>query len=427
MKLIIIAGGKGTRLGFKTIPKPMAEVGERPIIYHQIILAKKYGIKEIVILSGYLSEVIEGYLKNGKDLGVNITHIKEERPLGTAGSLKSIESMIKEGERFMVFYGDLVMDFNIKSFIDFDKMYQPSIGTLIAHPNDHPHDSDLLVIDNDNKITNFISKPHNKKYYRNLVNAAVYIFSSKIFDFIEKDLNLDFGKDIFPNIVNQSKNNLLAYITPEYIKDMGTKDRLDKVCKDFTGGKVAKLNSENKRKAIFLDRDGVINKNFDPFVDIGKFNLLDGVSESIKKINQSDYLCIVITNQSALAKGFINDQELRLIHDKMETQISGSQGYIDGLYYCPHHPETGWDGEVRSLKIKCSCRKPGIGMLLQAQKDYNIDLSNSYFLGDSQSDMTCGKKAGCSTISIGNNNFEYADNKFCNLNEAINHILTFQG
>lgn len=423
MKLIIIAGGKGTRLGFKDIPKPMVEVDKKPIIYHQIILAKKYGIKEIIILSGYLSEVIEDYFKNGEDLGVNITHVREEKPLGTAGSIKSIESLIDQDERFMVFYGDLIMDFNIQDFIEFDKKYQPIVGSLIVHPNDHPHDSDLLVVDNNNRVTNFISKPHNKKYYRNLVNAAVYIFSSKIFKFIEKDLSQDFGKDIFPNIVNNSKDNLLAYNTPEYIKDMGTTDRLSKVCKDFSSGKVAKLNKENKRKAIFLDRDGVINKNFSPFVDIEKFQLLDKVSDSIKKINSSDYLCIIITNQPAIAKGFINHEDLRLIHDKMETQISYSKAYIDGLYYCPHHPEKGWKGEVPSLKIKCSCRKPEIGMLIKAQKDYNIDLNNSYFIGDSESDMICGKNAGCSTISVGNDILKYADNKFNSLSDAINFIL----
>ena len=171
MKLVIIAGGKGTRLGLKDIPKPMVEVGEKPLLEYQINLAKQYAIKNIYMLSGHLSEVIVDYFGNGRKFGVNITHVIENSPLGTSGAVKQLENRI--AGRFMVFYGDVFLDTDLRSFMDFDRE-AGSVADIIVHPNDHPHDSDLVDINDENIVTAFHSKPHDKnKYYRNLVNAAV--------------------------------------------------------------------------------------------------------------------------------------------------------------------------------------------------------------------------------------------------------------
>ena len=179
MKLVIIAGGKGTRLGLKDIPKPMVQVGNIPLLEHQIRLAKKNDIDDIYILSGYLSEVIEGYFGDGSAFGVKITYIKENVPFGTAGAVRQLEDKIND--RFIVFYGDVLLDIDIKSFMKYDSL-SDSIATIIVHPNDHPYDSDLVEIDDENIVTAFHSKPHNtNRYYRNLVNAAVYILSPEIF------------------------------------------------------------------------------------------------------------------------------------------------------------------------------------------------------------------------------------------------------
>ena len=397
MQLVIIAGGKGTRLGLKNIPKPMVKIKDKPLLEYQIEFAKKYGIDEVFILSGYLANIIEEYFGDGSNFGIKIHHIVEPYPLGTAGSLKLLEG--KLNDRFLVFYGDVVMDFDINSFIKFDKQYN-SIGTTIIHPNDHPYDSDLLEIDKNNKITKVLPKPHkNNEYYQNLVNAAVYIFSPKIFKYIEKGISQDFGKHILPKVVN-AKELLIGYKTPEYIKDMGTIDRFEVVKNDFLSGKIARLNKQNKRPCIFLDRDGVINKDMGSKPLCKNFELLDGVAEAIKSINKSDYLSVVVTNQPMIAKGFVTFEEVENTHKKMETLLGKQQAYLNGIYYCPHHPEKGFDGEVKDLKIDCDCRKPKTGMLFKAQKDLNIDLENSWMIGDSQRDIDAGKNANCKTISI---------------------------
>lgn len=421
MQLVIIAGGKGTRLGLKDIPKPMVEIGDKPLLEHQINLARRYGFKDIFILSGHLADVIVDYFKDGSNFGVNITHIVEPYPLGTAGCLKLIEHQLND--RFMVFYGDIVMDFDLHRFIEFDKQYK-SIGTTLIHPNDHPYDSDLVDIDKNYRVTEFISKPHNPdEYYKNLVNAAVYIFSPEIFKYIEPDKSQDFGKHILPKVVNEGKT-LMGYSTPEYIKDMGTGDRLKKVTEDFVSQKVARLNFKNKRKAIFIDRDGTINPDLGDKQDINDFRLYNEVPEAIKKLNKSEYLSIVITNQPAIAKGFVSENELTEIHKKMETLLGNENAYLNGIYYCPHHPDKGYEGEIPELKFDCECRKPKAGMIFQAAKDFNIDLENSYIIGDTYRDVQAGKNAGLTTILVNSkDNCKQADYIFDNILTAVNFVL----
>ena len=418
MQLVIIAGGKGTRLGLKDIPKPMVKIGDKPLLEHQIDLAKRYGVDEVFILSGHLANVIEEYFGDGSKFGVKIHHVIEPYPLGTAGSLKLLEG--KLNDRFLVFYGDVVMDFDIASFVEFDKQYD-SIGTTIIHPNDHPYDSDLLEINKNNKVTKVLPKPHQDgEYYQNLVNAAVYIFSQKIFEYIEEGVSQDFGKHILSKVVDAGET-LIGYKTPEYIKDMGTADRFEAVKSDFLTGKVARLNKQNKRPCIFLDRDGVINKDMDSKPLCKDFELLDGVAEAIKSINKSDYLSVVVTNQPMIAKGFVTFEEVENTHKKMETLLGEQHAYLNGIYYCPHHPEKGFDGEIKELKIDCECRKPKAGMLFKATKDLNIDLENSWMIGDSQRDIDAGKNANCRTISIKKD--LGADYIAQDLKDAVNYIL----
>ena len=398
MQLVIIAGGKGTRLGLKDIPKPMCPIAGKPLLEHQIELAKQYGITEIFILSGHLSQVIIDYFGDGSKWNVKITHVVEPYPLGTAGSLKLLEG--KLDSRFMVFYGDIVMDFDINAFIAFDEACSDNLGTLLVHPNNHPYDSDLVEVDDHHTITGFLSKPHPEGLlYRNLNNAAVYIFDSRIFKYIPKDKASDFGKDIFPLIVNEGEK-LCAYDTPEYIRDMGTPDRLKIIEKDFISGLVHKLNKSYPRRAIFLDRDGTINKNMDTHPTVEDFELLPGVAEAVKLINENHLLAIVITNQPMISKGFLSFENLDLIHKKMETLLGQEHAYIDAVYFCPHHPDKGFPGEVPSLKIDCNCRKPKPGLILQAAKDFNIDLKSSWMIGDNDTDVEAGKNAGCKTLKI---------------------------
>lgn len=397
MKLVILAGGKGTRLGFDGIPKPMVPIGEKSNLENQILLAKKFGITEIFLLTGHLAEVIFREFGDGSALGVKLVHVIEPFPLGTAGSLKMLEHVLHD--RFMVFYGDVVMDIDLEAFMAFDQSSGAS-ATLLTHPNDHPYDSDLIEADQNNVITAFLSKPHPEALlYNNLVNAAVYILSPEIFSYIDFGISQDFGKDIFPKMI-LAREKLVSYRSMEYVKDMGTKDRLPKVTNDWVTKKVARLNKKFSRPAVFLDRDGVINEFVDNLSSIEDFGLFPFAAEAIRLLNSSDFLPVVITNQPMIAKGFLSFEELDQIHKKMETLLGVEHAYLADTFYCPHHPDKGFEGERPELKVDCLCRKPGTALIEKAKELYNIDLSRSWFIGDSTLDIQTGKNAGMKSLLV---------------------------
>ena len=420
MRAVILAGGKGSRMGHHTrnIPKPMVLLGEKPILEYQIELIKKYNLNDITILIGYKGDVIKEYFNTGKQWGVNINYIEDPDPLGTAGSVKEIESLISES--FILFYGDTILDIDLFDLINFHNK-KGGIATLVVHPNDHPYDSDLVAINKNNLITNFISKPH-KNYHRNLVNAALYILSPDIFKYIIKDKHSDFGRDIFPEIVSRGVH-IYGYNTHEYIKDIGTVERLQEVEKDYISGRVRNLNKSKKQKAIFIDRDGVINQENDPLNSIDKFKLLSGVSDAIKIINKSDYLSVVVTNQPIIAKNYATEDQVNEIHNYMESILGHDGAFFNRIYYCPHHPEKGFEGENPEYKVNCKCRKPNIGMIDQAVIDMNIDLNNSFIIGDRTVDIMTGINANLKTILI-KQGFAGNDGKFdCSPDFIFNDLL----
>lgn len=195
-------------------------------------------------------------------------------------------------------------------------------------------------------------------------------------------------------------DNVYSYHSTEYVKDMGTPERYVSVNNDYANGICESRNLSNRQKCIFLDRDGTINEHIPFLNEVDQFVLLNGAAEAIKKINSSEYLCIVITNQPIIARGESTVENLDNIHKRMETLLGRNGAYIDGLYYCPHHTDKGYPGEVPELKFDCDCRKPKIGMLLKAANDYNIDLSESIIIGDSTLDIKTAENAGMKSILV---------------------------
>lgn len=393
MKVVIIAGGQGTRIASvnSEIPKAMIPIAGKPIIEYQVELAKRYGFTDFLFVIGYLGNQIESYFQDGKRWGVTIQYFHEKTPLGTAGALGLLKDQLTED--FFVFYGDTVMDFDLLHMLQFHQSKQAD-ATLFLHPNDHPYDSDIVDVDPNGKVRCFYNKPHNEGFIsHNMVNAALFIFSPKILNSIEEGVKCHIEKHVLPRCI-QSGMNLYGYISAEYIKDMGTPDRYYTVCDDVVSGKVARLNRSYSRPAIFLDRDGVINREVDLLHDINQVSLVPGAAEAIRRINQKGYLAIVVTNQPVIARNLCSFEELEQIHMKIETLLGHERAYINALYFCPHHPDSGYPEERKEYKIKCDCRKPAPGMLLQAAKDWNIDMNQSYMIGDSKRDIEAGTNAG---------------------------------
>lgn len=248
-------------------------------------------------------------------------------------------------------------------------------------------------------MTNWLHKEDERLWYKNRVNAGLHMFSPRIFESFHEAKKCDLDRDVLKPLIKEGE--LSVYDSPEYIKDMGTPDRYYAVIEDIKSGKVSAKNLKNKQKAIFLDRDGTINKYVGFLTDINEFELLDGVTEAIKMINESGYLAIVVTNQPVIARGEVSVEELQEIHNKMETLLGQAGAYIDDIFYCPHHPHKGYEGERPEYKIECECRKPKPGMLFAAAEKYNIDLSESWMIGDGENDIEAGKNAGCKVCAVG--------------------------
>ena len=427
MKVLILAGGKGTRMSSLTknnIPKPMILLNGIPILERIILSFKKNGIKNFILSVNYLHKKIMEYFKDGKKWGVNIEFIIENYPLGSGGSLYYLKDKMQDD--FIVCSGDLVLDVDINKIIDFHRKNKALI-TIVTHPNSHPYDSDLITVDKNNRVLHIKNKFEKRNYYyNNLVSAGLYIVNNKTLKYFKTEKPLNLEHDFINSFIKSHK--VFSYKSYEYIKDVGTPERLKMAEKDLQNGIVEKKNAQNKQKAIFIDRDGVINK-YKGFINkVSQIELLEKVDEAIRIINSSGYLAIIVSNQPVIARGECSYKEVNEMFKKIETLLGESGAYIDGYYFCPHHPHSGYKGEIKKLKINCNCRKPNIGMLLTAVKDYNLDLSKCIIIGDTNTDVITGKNANIETFRVlcgmTENTIEKPDFVCKNLYEAVNIITS---
>ena len=405
-QLIILAGGAGTRLRARLgdLPKPMIPIAGKPLLEHQVELAKKFGFTDLIFFVHYRADLIEKYFGDGKKFGVQIRYVLEKEPLGTAGAV--LAGMEFLADRLVVMYGDTMVN------VDLDRIWNAhekarAAATLLLHPNDHPFDSDLVEINSESVVTAFHNRPHAENVWRqNLVNAGLYVLEKsallKCADVKPSKLDskiVDFGKDVFPALVARGEK-LLGYNSPEFIKDIGTPERYDKISAQFAAGIVQRSSLATPQRAVFLDRDGTLIPDKDCLRRADELELLPGVAAALHELSLHGWRTVVVTNQPVIAKGFCDEAELQKIHNKLESLLGLEHAFLDRIYFCPHHPEKGFPGERADLKIDCDCRKPKTGMIEKAVADLNIDLSQSWLIGDTTTDLQTAKNAGLKSILV---------------------------
>lgn len=401
MKTVIMAGGRGTRISSiaHDIPKPMLPIEGIPVLEREMECLRQQGFDDIILTVSHLGQRIVDYFGDGsgcspatgRPFGVKIQYYFEQEPLGNAGALFRLRDKLTED--FLLLNGDVMFDVDFHRFVAYHKR-MGGLATLFAHPNSHPYDSGLLVAGADGSVAQWLAREDARPaYYQNLVNAGLHVLHPSVLARPVAGPRVDLDRDLLKPMAGSGR--MFAYNSPEYVKDMGTPERYHDVCRDFSSGLVHKRNLLHKQKAIFLDRDGTINHYVGFLRNIDEFELLPGAAEAVALINASGYLAVVITNQPVIARGEVSEEELRQIHNKMETLLGLEGAYLDGIYVCPHHPDQGFAGERPELKIVCECRKPKPGLLLQAASDLNIDLASSWMIGDSESDLLAGRAAGC--------------------------------
>ncbi len=396
---VILAGGKGTRLASRLNgkPKPLIDVDGEPLLKRQIDSLILNGIDDVVILVNHAADQIQAFVDENQ-FSARITLIDDGEPRGTAGATLACFDQLQD--RFIVIYGDTLFDVDIRHMIDVHDR-SSAVATLLLHPNDHPADSDLVELDANKVITAFHSYPHpDGAYLHNLVNAALYVVNkAPLASWIDRFPVGDFAKDLFPAMV-ASGQKLAGYISFEYIKDIGTPTRLDKAERHLQTGVVARARRETPQKAVFVDRDGTLNALRDYVRKPDDLEVFTGAGQALKRLNDAEYRVVVVTNQPVLARGECDWPGLNRIHAKLESELGRAGAYLDATYVCPHHPHSGYAGEVPELKIGCTCRKPGTAMIEQAAAAMNLDLSASWMIGDSTADIAMANRANLRCILV---------------------------
>ncbi len=413
MKTVLMAGGRGTRIASiaDDVPKPMIRIEGKPVLEHGIECLHRQGYDDLIITINHMGDVIMDYFGDGnkvspatgKPFGVHIEYYHEKEPLGNAGALFRIKKKL-DGD-FLLLNADMIFDVDLDRFVRYHKRHG-GLVTLFTHPNDHPYDSSLIVADEKGVVQRWILKEEQHPlYYRNRVNAGLHVISPRLLDKDISTAKVDLDRQLLRHL--EGTGEMYAYDSPEYVKDMGTPERYKNVSRDLRAGKVSAKNLKKQQRAVFLDRDGTLNEHVGFLKDRERLVLIADVAEAVKKINKSGYLAVVVTNQPVIARGEVTFSQMRGIHDRLETLLGQKGAYLDAVYLCPHHPHKGFKGEIPGLKIDCGCRKPKPGLLTRAATEFNINLGDSWMIGDSKTDVDAGCAAGCKTALIGRMDISY--------------------
>jgi D,D-heptose 1,7-bisphosphate phosphatase len=303
--------------------------------------------------------------------------------------------------RFLVVYGDTMLNVDLNRFWQFHAAHPGAAASIFLHPNDHPHDSDLVELEDDGTVVQFHPYPHAEgSWYPNLVNAALYVVErSALETWRHAPPPLDFAKNLFPRMLAEGAR-IVGYVSPEYIKDAGTPERVDKVERDLQRGFVSAASLAQKQTAVFIDRDGTLNVDHGHVASVEQMEPLPGIGLAMRRLNDAGLRTVLVTNQPVIARGDCTAADVRRINARLEWELARSKAYLDRIYYCPHHPDRGFPGEVAALKLDCDCRKPKAGMLVRAQRELNIDLAGSWLIGDSTADAGAASMAGISSIIV---------------------------
>ncbi|MBR1739464.1 MAG: HAD-IIIA family hydrolase [Ruminococcus sp.] len=406
MQVVIMAGGKGTRISSVAadIPKPMIRIGGKPVLQLLVESLCGQGYRDIIMVTGHLGGIIEAHFGDGSSFGCDISYYREESPLGTAGALYYLKDRLEED--FFLLNADALMSIDLKRMESFYRAHDCA-ACILVHPNDHPFDSSTVKLDSEYRVTRWCGKGEYDRLSKNRVNAGVHILNkTETLRFISGS-KTDLDKQVLAPLVSEGK--VCAYESSEYIKDMGTPERYEAVCADYLSGRAEKRCLKNKQRAVFLDRDGTLNVYKGFITDPEQIELEEGAASAVRTINKSSYLAIVVTNQPVVARGDCTFEEVEQINGRLEALLGDEGAYVDDVFYCPHHPDKGFEGERKELKIECSCRKPKPGLLYKAAEKYNIDLAGSYMVGDRASDVKAGLAAGCKAVYIGRKPDEEAE------------------
>lgn len=375
--LLVIGGGKGTRMAqfMPGVPKLMLPLQSNETVLSNLVSEFKPSRLFLALGNGNKSIQLPPRMS-----AVQIRSTVEARPLGTLGALKKlVETFYDElHDIFPVILGDLVCS-------EFDKYQKDNLQSVLNEnkncffysKNNHPYDSDRVLVKNDDEIEELIRKNSEYPHFCNRTLSGLYVFLKKDIAAMPSETG-DIVHDLLPWLLERCTVSCRQMTGT--LSDIGTPERYTDIV--LSGKYLA------ERKYLFFDLDGtLITDRGSSLVAKKQPILLKKISvEIIKTAQRMGHKIILVTNQGDIAKGFKSHDEFISSILKLEEKLWDQGVWIDDYFYCPHYPERGFAGEVVELKIKCECRKPEIGMFLQARDKWNCDPTGSVMIGDSPAD-----------------------------------------
>jgi histidinol-phosphate phosphatase family protein len=421
---VILAGGTGSRLrsqGVET-PKILLNVNAKSLLENHLDELIKNEVKEVILSLGHKAkEVINFFnsIKNEYEKKIEVKIVIDRQCVGTKNALLTIVELL--AKEFILLNGDTYHVDYLKHLIEITKLenYKDFDAIFSTRWSDHPEDSDLILQDTQNRIIEFLKKSDSSRIAIQTValSGMAIIKKNLITTDVLANSELDFISSL---MISKNLNDLkiLSAVNNRVIKDIGTVERIKKIIE-------LKL-EETTKPAIFIDRDGTLINKVDYINKVSQVKLMKDVHRVLDFYQKKGYLVICISNTPQIARGDLTLNELYLINGEIQKQLKEEGSYVDAFYICPHHPHSGYLGEVPEFKVACNCRKPGTGMIETAILQFPILLEKSIMIGDNWRDTMMGKKMSIQTVLITNNEDEITQQKpdlsFKSFSEYIQYI-----
>lgn len=397
-QVVVLMGGLGTRLGLCDRPKSMADVNGKPFFDYQLELLGRWGFHKFLFLAGYQSEILRNYYGDGSRWNVDIRYSFDgDKQMGTGGALKKAEELLEED--FLLLYGDSFMDIDYQEvvyrYLSAREDGFSGLMTLMQNRNQYDNSN---VIFQDGQLLLYDKKERSAEM--EYIDYGISMLSKSVLKGIAADAVFDLA-DLLASL--SKKGGLAGMEVVKRFYEIGSQEALD----EFRA--YAKSRFDDRNKAVFFDRDGVINElvfndsteSLDSPFRPEEFQYRNGILEVMHSVSERGYRIFIVTNQPAAAKGKVKLQQIYDLNHWLEKDLGQKGIRLEFISVCPHHPT----GDKRSnywfLTGPCGCRKPKSGLINGILQVYNIDIPNSYMIGDSYVDVIAGKNAGLKTIFWG--------------------------
>lgn len=398
-QIVVLMGGLGTRLGLKDRPKAMVDVNGVPFFDYQLKILKRWGFQKLLFLVGYQAETIESYYGNGSQWGISIQYSYDgPMPQGTGGALKWAKEKLEDD--FLLLYGDSFMDIDYQEVVYRYHLAKGAgkLGVMTIFKNENRYDTSNVIFLNGELLLYDKATPQKEMQY---IDYGVSMLSKSILVSPDWQSRFDLA-DVLTPLSKQRK--LAAQVVTKRFYEIGTPNSLQEFCE------YARARFDQKRKAVFLDRDGVINELVfneaaeqidSPFYP-DEFQYRPHVLETLQWLQSQGFYLFIVTNQPAAAKGKTTLTALYDLNTWMVQDLNKKGISVEFSALCPHHPSGAPQNKTASFLIQtCNCRKPKPGMITDLLQTYNIDTDHSYMVGDSYTDIIAGKAAELKTVLQG--------------------------